>query len=61
MKKYTQSEIDKISGFLKSEWDKEWMEEQNKPKEYLGKLAILICKKGKESYWITEGIDFVIS
>lgn len=62
MKKYTQIEIDRIPNILKCHWYKEWVEEQKKPQEYLGKLAILIQGKSyKELYWITEEIDFIIT
>lgn len=61
MKKYTQAQINNIPMIFKSHWDEKWIEEQGKPDEYLGKLAILIQgKKVGESHWETEGIDFNI-
>lgn len=59
--KYTQEEIDRIPFYMKDRWREDWMKEQNKSQEYLGRLAILIQgKKLGESHWITEGIDFEI-
>jgi hypothetical protein len=61
MKKYTQEQIDEIPNILKSYWNESWIKEQNKPTDYLGKLAILIKgKKIGDSHWITEGVDFKI-
>lgn len=67
MKKYNQAEIEQIPNIFKCHWYKEWIDEQKKPQEYLGKLAILIpdqrTKQGKlikANGWITEGIDFEI-
>lgn len=61
MKKYTQEQIDLIPNILKSEWNEKLIKEANKTKEYLGKLKIIVSDKGdKNSYWITEGFDFVI-
>lgn len=63
MKKYTRNEIERIPNILKCHWYESWIKEQNKPMEYLGKLAILIkVRKGKKisSEWVTEGIDFEI-
>lgn len=61
MKKYTQQEIDRIPNILKCHWYKEWIEEQKKPDDYLGRLAIIVKgKKINDSRWITEGVDFEI-
>lgn len=61
MEKYTQQEIDRIPSILKCRWNEEWIKEDKKPIDYLGRLAII--KKGKnlsDNRWITEGVDFII-
>lgn len=64
MKKYSKEEIKNIPAILKCEWYEEWVNEQKKPKDYIGRLAILTqvksIGKAPKGVWITEGIDFVI-
>lgn len=40
----------KIPMILKCHWYKEWIEEQKKPIDYLGRLAILVKGKLKNNY-----------
>ena len=61
MKTYTREQYNSIPFFMKSPVTKEWIEESNLPKEYLGKTAILVeGEKIGVSYWIFEGVDFEI-
>lgn len=61
MTTYTREQYDRIPSFMKSPVTKEWIEESNLPKEYLGKTSILIEGENRStSCWTFEGVDFEI-